>query len=234
MGYIPGKYWGSSKHPLLLKELQDDIDSFELTILEYVDNPTDLTMRENYWQKSVNAVENEKYYNLRYAKTKFSSAVFKWAYDPISLIRGYFPELKIPKGWVLGQSSESSNRKKKKKSNPTGLSRGDPKLNQIISARTKENACRGKRHRDIKTWILVDPDGKIHQVIGLHEFCKINGLSVTSLQYSINSQKPIKKGRSKGWYVLRKKQGAKAPCDLLGNKVDQTPEVMLLEHRPHH
>lgn len=231
MGYIPGKYWGSPSHPLLRKELKDDISSFEMIILEYVDKSTDLTMRENYWQKSVNAVENEKYYNLGYAKTNFSSAGFKWAYDPVSLIKGYFPKCKIPKGWALGKSPESLIRRQNKLALTTGLSKGDPNLNKIISSRTKENACRGERHRDIKTWTLLDPNGKIHQIIGLHEFCKANGLSATSLQYSINTQKPIKKGKSKGWCVLSKKQGAHAPCDLLGNKVDQTPEDQAARRR---
>jgi hypothetical protein len=46
---------------------------------------------------------------------------------------------------------------------------------------------------------------KIHTVVGLHEFCKINGLAASSLQYSINTQQPIKKGKSKGWRLLAKK-----------------------------
>ena len=144
MGYKPGKYWGSSRHPLLLKELKYDICSFEMTILEYVNNPKDLTTQENYWQKSVNAVENEKYYNLNYARTNFSSAGFKWAHDPISLLKGYFPECKIPKGWVVGKSPETSLRMQLKLSNKTGLIKGDPKLNQIISTRTKKMCVREK------------------------------------------------------------------------------------------
>jgi hypothetical protein len=204
MGYKPGKYWGSSRHPLLLKELKYDICSFEMTILEYVNNPKDLTTQENYWQKSVNAVENEKYYNLNYARTNFSSAGFKWAHDPISLLKGYFPECKIPKGWVVGKSPETSLRMQLKLSNKTGLIKGDPKLNQIISTRTKENVCKGERHPECKIWTLLDPNGNQHTISGLHEFCKQKDLSATSLQYSFNTKKPIKKGKSKGWCVILK------------------------------
>ena len=34
---------------------------------------------------------------------------------------------------------------------------------------------------------------------------KINGLAASSLQYSINTEQPIKKGKSKGWRLLAKK-----------------------------
>lgn len=202
--YVPGTYWGSARHPLLLLELKTTLEDFELIIIEYVDSLSNLIEREHFWQKKYNVVQNEKYYNLSYANKKFSSIGFKWAHDPVTLTKGYFPNNKIPVGWNLGKTPES---KVKKSILKTGYKKGSIELNQEISKRTKVAACRGKNHKDCKIWILQDPNGTIHTVIGLHEFCRKFNLSVTSLQFSEKSKKqlPINKGKSKGWRVLDKK-----------------------------
>lgn len=205
LNYKPGKYWGSSKHPLLIKELNDRISAFEMIILETVIDKNELTAREQQWQKKEEVVANVKYYNLNYARDAFSSVGYKWSHDPVSLLKGYFPEHKIPTGWILGKTPETAIKRQNKLNSETGLKRGDPKLNEIIAERTKENTRKGNNHPECREWTLIDPEGNRHIVLGLHEFCKQFNLSATSLQYSINTKRPIKKGNSKGWYVLSKK-----------------------------
>lgn len=200
--YVPGTYWGSSQNPILIEELKNKIDEFEMEILEEVPEGKNLIESEISYQLLLNVVADEKYYNLRLAGSKFATTGYRYYHHPITLVRGFFPPNKIPDGWVLGKSPESIRRKKITK---TGFKKGDPNLNKLISERTKINTPRGINHVETKKWTLQDPTNKTHIVIGLHEFCKENDLSATSLQYSINTNKPIKKGKSKGWRLLSKK-----------------------------
>ena len=205
LNYIPGTYWGSSKNPILLKELKENISDFNINILEHVDKE-ELTTRERFWQLKLNVLQDNKYYNLSLAKEKFTGQGFTWFHDPITLLNGYFPRHKSPDGWQLGKSPETAKRTALKKEKiPTALKKGSSELNKLISIRTKEKVARGKDHKDCKIWVLKDPLGNIHTVIGLHPFCKEKNLSPTALQYSVNTNKPIKKGLSQGWHVLEKK-----------------------------
>ena len=204
--YVPRTYWGQSRNPILIDELATELDNFEMEILEDVPNNTQLIETEIKHQIALNVVKDEKYYNLRLAGKNFATTGYKYYHHPTTLVRGFFPPNKIPQGWLLGKSPESVARKKVVK---TGFKKGDPKLNKIISDRTKANTPRGAKHTETRVWTLQDPKNKIHKVIGLHEFCKANNLAATSLQYSINTDKPIKKGKSKGWRLLSKEQGPK-------------------------
>lgn len=199
--YIPGTYWGSSKNPILIEELTIELSNFDMEILEEVYDANQLIEREITHQLQHNVVEDQKYYNLRLAGKNFTTTGYKYYYHPITLVRGFFPPNKIPVGWVWGKNPGTP----RKIINKTGLKKGDPKLKKYISERTKVTTARGVQHSETKSWILQDPEGAIHNVIGLHEFCKINGLAATSLQYSINTTNPIKKGKSKGWRLLSKK-----------------------------
>lgn len=200
LNYVPGTYWGSSQNPILINELATELSNFEMEILEEVLLPENLIETEISHQVSLNVVKDEKYYNLRLAGKNFSTAGYKYYYHPTTLVRGFFPPNKIPLGWVLGKNPGSTRKKIVK----TGFKKGDPKLNKIISERTKANTPRGANHTETRIWTLQDPANKIHKVVGLHDFCKANGLAATSLQYSINTNKPIKKGKSKGWRLLSK------------------------------
>lgn len=200
VNYKPNMYWGSSKHPDLLRELSKNINHFQIQILEYVKNKSKINERELYWQKRYNAVEDKKFYNLSYANKKFTSVNFKWCYDPNTLQKGYFPKHKIPSGWIEGTKPKIL----KKIRTKTRLKKGDPLLEKIRSISNKKSAKRGLEHKDTKIWILQDPQFKKHKVIGLYPFCKKNNLLATALQYSFLTKKPIKKGKSKGWCVLQK------------------------------
>lgn len=96
--------------------------------------------------------------------------------------------------------------------------KGDPELNKLIASRTKERTARGAAHTETKVWTLLGPDDTIHTVVGLHEFCQKHGLSATSIQYSINTNKPIKKGKSKGWRLLSKKIAPEGAITIFGDK----------------
>lgn len=199
--YVPGTYWGSSRNPIMIDELVTELANFEMEILEEVSLTESLIEIEITHQVALNVVKDERYYNLRLAGKNFATTGYKYYYHPTTLVRGFFPPNKVPAGWVLGKSPESATRKKIVK---TGFKKGDPKLNKLISERTRATTPRGSRHTETKEWTLQDPNNKIHKVVGLHEFCKANNLAATSLQYSINTNKPIKKGKSKGWRLLSK------------------------------
>ena len=201
VNYVPGTYWGSSQNPILIDELKNGIDDFEMEIVEEVEVKEIIIDREIEHQIKLNVIKDERYYNLRLAGKNFSTLGYKHYYHPTTLVRGYFPPNKIPQGWILGKYP---GHKKKKEIIKTGLKKGDPKLNKIISERTKAKCRKGPNHSETRTWILQDPDNKIHKVVGLHKFCKANNLATTSIQYSINTNKPIKKGKSKGWRLLSK------------------------------
>ena len=85
LNYIPGTYWGSSKNPILLKELKENISDFNINILEHVDKE-ELTTRERFWQLKLNVLQDNKYYNLSLAKEKFTGQGFTWFHDPITLL----------------------------------------------------------------------------------------------------------------------------------------------------
>lgn len=199
--YVPGTYWGSSRNPILINELTAELSNFEMEILEEVPDNKNLIETEITHQLTLNVVKDKKYYNLRLAGKNFATTGYKYYYHPTTLVRGFFPPNKVPTGWMLGKGPDSTKRKKIIK---TGLKKGDPKLNKLISERTKANTPRGVNHTETRVWILQDPTNKIHKVVGLHEFCKDHTLAATSLQYSINTNKPIKKGKSKGWRLLSK------------------------------
>ena len=199
--YIPGTYWGSSRNPILINELAIELDNFEMEILEDVPLIENLIEVEIAHQILLNVVKDKKYYNLRIAGNKFSTSGYKYYYHPDTLARGFFPPNKVPIGWLLGKYPGSPRTKQIIK---TGLKKGDPKLNKIIAERTSATCRKGKDHSETRTWTLQDPTNKIYKLVGLHEFCKIHNLAATSLQYSINTDKPIKKGKSKGWRLLSK------------------------------
>jgi hypothetical protein len=199
--YVPGTYWGSSKNPILVEELATELSNFDMKVLEEVNDVAQLIEREIFHQLLHNVVIDQKYYNLRLAGKNFTTTGYKYYYHPITLVRGFFPPNKIPAGWIWGKKPGVP----RKQIIKTGLKKGDPKLKKIIAERTKATTARGAQHSETKIWTLQDPNGVIHTVLGLHDFCKANGLAATSLQYSINTQKPIKKGKSKGWRLLAKK-----------------------------
>ena len=199
--YIPGTYWGSSKNPILIEELANELANFTMEIVEEINDPKILIDREIEHQLNLNVVADERYYNLRLAGKNFTTTGYKYYYHPITLMRGFFPPNKIPVGWIWGKKPGVP----RKQINKTGLKKGDPELNKLISIRTKATTARGALHTETKTWTLKGPDNKIYKIVGLHEFCKTHGLSATSIQYSINTNKPIKKGKSKGWRLLSKK-----------------------------
>jgi len=206
--YIPGTYWGSSKNPVLLEELASELSKFDMEILEEVEDPKILIGREIEHQTKLDVVSDKKYYNLRLAGKDFTTTGYKYYYHPETLVRGFFPPNKIPEGWVWGKKAGVPGKKIIK----TGLKKGDPELNKLIAARTKEKTARGTAHSETKVWTLLGPDNTIHTVIGLHEFCQEHGLSATSIQYSINTNKPIKKGKSKGWRLLSKNRDRSPYC----------------------
>ena len=182
-----GKYKGSSRHPLFKPG--------ELEILEIVNDPTMLTAKEREWQEKYDILNDPNCFNLVYANEKFSSADRKFYYNPVTLERSLFLEHQVPSGWIKGMHPT----KKKKR-----MKRGSKELKEHLRNKSKESAKRGKEHKDTKQWILVDPQGNKHIVHGLYPFCEKYNLSPTSIQYSLTSQKPIKKGKSKGWYAVKK------------------------------
>jgi len=202
LNYVPGEYWGSSKHPQLLLELKTSITDFTIEILEYVDDPNDLTKKERDWQIKFNVINDPKYYNLHLANEKFTSNGRKWYYDPITLQKGYFQSNKIPEGWLPGYKPvelQSKKYKQIKKYKATGLKKTDPLLHQQISDSVANIE-----------WIIQSPDGILHTVKKLHKFCEEYNLS-HKLRTTKKFGVPIKKGKSKGWCVVDKKQGAKSP-----------------------
>lgn len=202
LNYVPGKYWGSSKHPQLLKELENSISDFKIEILEHVDDPAKLTLKEREWQLKLDAINDPKYYNLQYANEKFTSNGRKWFYDPVTLKKGYFYDNKVPEGWLPGYKPVEHQSKKYqqiKKYKSTGLKKTDPLLHKQISDSVANTE-----------WTLKSPDGKIYTVTKLHKFCQEHNLS-HKLRTIKKFGVPIKKGKSKGWVVIDKKQGAKSP-----------------------
>lgn len=199
LNYVPGEYWGSSRHPVLLEELKTCISDFEIEILEYVDDPADLTKIEKEFQIKFDVLENPQYYNLHLANEKFTSQGRKWYHDPVTLKTGYFQENKIPAGWVPGykpENEQSLKWKTIKKYKPTGLKKSDPKLHEQISDSVANTE-----------WVLQSPDGTLYTVTKLHKFCDEHNLS-HRLRLIKKFGVPIKKGKSKGWCVISKKQGA--------------------------
>lgn len=192
LNYVEGKYWGSSKHPLLIKELKENISDFEIEILEKT-TPDNLTLRERYWQLNLDVLNDEKYYNLSLANERFSSTGFTWFHDPITLANGYFPRSKCPQGWELGKTPETAKRTINRQNRKTGLKKTDPLLHQQISDTISNTE-----------WIIQDPNGIRHTVTKLHKFCKENNIS-QKLRLTKKFGIPIKKGKSKGWCVISKK-----------------------------
>lgn len=200
MNYVPGEYWGSSKHPMLIEELKTNISNFEIEILEHVCNPKELTLREREYQLKYNALNDSKYYNLQLANEKFTSAGYKWYYDPVTLIKGYFQANKIPAGWLPGykpEEQQSKEWKQIKRYRPTGLKKSDPRLHEQISDSVATTE-----------WVLRSPDGSLHSVTKLHKFCKEHNIS-QKLRLTKKFGVPIKKGKSKGWCVVSKITGDK-------------------------
>lgn len=198
LNYSPGKYWGSSHHPTLLKELATRITDFEMEILAVV-NEHELTAIEHKYQLQFDAVNDHKYYNLHLANEKFSSSGKKWFHDPITLARGYFPPNKIPTGWApgykaLSEKTDASIKAQHYKNNPTGLHKDSPILHQQISNTVAKFE-----------WIVQDPTGTQYKVTKLHKFCQEHNLT-PQLRYASNLNVPMKKGKSKGWVVISKKE----------------------------
>ena len=215
LNYIPGTYWGSSKHPTLIEELKTNVSNFKIEILEYVDNPTDLTTRERVYQLDYDVLNNPKYYNLHLANEKFTSSGRKWYYDPLTLNKGYFQDNKIPAGWIRGYKPEDAQSKKYKqvnRSKPTGLKKNDPKLHEQISNSVANTY-----------WVLRDPNGILHTVTKLHKFCEEHNLS-PQLRLNKNFGIPLKKGNSKGWCVIDKKSCPQAAFNcMFDNKAHTCP-----------
>ena len=192
INYVKGKYWGSSKHPVLISELKNNISDFAIEILEQVE-PDMLTIREREWQIKLDVVNSEKYYNLTLANENFSSAGFTWFHNADTLENGYFPKNKCPTGWKLGKSPDTAKRSLHRKIKKTGLRKTDPNLHQKISDSVANTE-----------WVLQSPDGILHTVTKLHKFCRENNLS-QKLRLVKKFGIPIKKGKSKGWCVISKK-----------------------------
>jgi len=197
MNYVPGAYWGSSRHPILIEELKTNISNFEIEILEHVDDPKELTLREREYQLKHNVLIDPEYYNLQLANEKFTSMGRKWYYDPVTLIKGYFQDNKIPTGWVKGckpKENLTDGWKQVKQCNKTGLKKTDPKLRKHLSDTIADTE-----------WILRSPEGKLYTVTKLHKFCEEHNLS-QKLRLIKKFGVPIKKGKSKGWCVIDKKR----------------------------
>ena len=196
LNYVPGEYWGSSKHPLLIRELKENILDFKIEILEHVDNPDELTLRERVHQLNHDVLNDQKYYNLQIANEKFTSTGRKWYYDPETLVKGYFLPNKIPPGWLPGykpEEQQSKGWKQIKRYLPTGFKKSDPNLHKRISDSVATTE-----------WTLRSPDGKLYTVTKLHKFCEEHNLS-QKLRLTKKFGVPIKKGKSKGWCVISKK-----------------------------
>lgn len=173
MNYIPDKYWGSSRHPILLQELSENITNFSIDILEYINDPQNLTKREEHWQRKFQVVEDIEYYNLTYANTKFNTTGMRAYHDSNTLKYGLFPPNKIPAGWIKGRKPKNIRGKSKSK---TGFKKGDPKLEKIRSESNKRSAKKGLDNKSTKIWLLKDPNNNLHRIIGLAPFCKKNNL----------------------------------------------------------
>jgi hypothetical protein len=105
-------------------------------------------------------------------------------------MKGYFPAHKIPINWVKGQSPKTASKTLRMVNNITGFKKGDPELYNHIS---DSIAC--------MEWILKDPEGNTHIVTKLHKFCEDRNIS-QKLRYKSYFNKPMKRGKSKGWCVI--------------------------------
>jgi len=191
-----GKYKGSSRHPLFKPG--------RLEILEILDDPTKLTAKEREWQEKYDILNDPDCFNLVYANEKFSSAGRKFYHDPVTLERRLFLEHQVLDGWVKGMRPLEKKKRKTYIKKENSMKKGSIELRNHLSNKSKESAKRGEEHKDTKQWILVDPYGNKHTVNGLYPFCEEHNLSPTAIQYSLQTQKPIKKGKSKGWYAVEK------------------------------
>jgi hypothetical protein len=200
LNYVPGQYWGSSRNPVLINELKENITDFEIEILEMVEISTILTKIEKEYQIKFDVVRDFRYYNLNYAGEKFTSTGKKWFYDPNTLQKGYFPTNKAPINWLPGtkpdeQKSEVYKKRlsRNKQSKYTGFKKNDVNLNLYRSDANSRFE-----------WTIQDPNGKIYLVTKLHRFCEEHKLP-HKFRLSKKLGVPIKKGKFKGWCVIDKK-----------------------------
>lgn len=56
--------------------------------------------------------------------------------------------------------------------------------------------------RNIKTWLLRDPQGVVHSIVSLSAFCRERGLNYNSLGSTLTSGAPISRGSSAGWQLI--------------------------------
>lgn len=57
--------------------------------------------------------------------------------------------------------------------------------------------------RMMKQYCVVDPYGVQYEVVGLKQFAKEHNLPLVSLWYSEKANRPITKGRAKGWFCVK-------------------------------
>ena len=196
--YVPGQYWGSSQHPILISELKDNITDFELEILAVVDSPEVLTITEREYQEKFNVLENDQYYNLCLANVKFSSLGWKWYHNPLTLQRGFFPKNKIPKNWVIGKIPK----KTPKIYSSNSLSCAE-KISETLKGRKKdrksvEQGMQTKRNKLAKFDVYSD-DIIFEKEINLKDFAEKYNFNYISL-YEI-----VRKGKKYKGYVFQKK-----------------------------
>lgn len=55
-----------------------------------------------------------------------------------------------------------------------------------------------------KTWIVQSPNLSIQEVFSLREFCKANNLNVKTLMNTLSTLKPVSKGSSAGWMIIKR------------------------------
>jgi len=181
VNYKPGKYWGSSRHPVLLKELSEDISVFSVEILEYVNDPKCLVQRELYWQEKFDVVNSEEYFNLAFANQKFTSLNFRWYYDPISLDKGYFPKHKIPNGWLPGKKPKE----KDSKQYPKNVTTPHEKISYSLKGQ-KKSADMVKKMKNTKReqsphYQICHNKDLVYDCIDLRSFAERENLSFGSV-----------------------------------------------------
>lgn len=79
---------------------------------------------------------------------------------------------------------------------------------KILSAKTKSKigkTSEGRKQSGWFKWILKDPQGNIHEILCLQDFCRDNNLPWKSISRSLGTS-PVSKGIAKGWQVLSKER----------------------------
>lgn len=65
-----------------------------------------------------------------------------------------------------------------------------------------------KEHHNRALWVLIDPNGKLHRVTNMLEFCEQQNISYSALRMKakVGDTNPVNSGKSKGWSVFAMKK----------------------------